>query len=103
MRKKTDVNDMIKDESAIIKDMVEKKKGKGKKKSSKKKDDKERVMQHKHCIVCFRAITMARDYCSDTCKEIHTTKIKKQRRMLYIMYAVMGIALVFVLMKGMGG
>ena len=102
MRKKSDIDDMIKDESAIIKDMVEKKKGKRKpEKSSRKKDDKERLMQHKHCIVCLKAITLARDYCSDTCKEVHTTKIKKQKRMLYIMYAVMGIALVFVVLNGM--
>lgn len=95
-RKKRAIDDIMKDESAIIKDMVEKKKGKNKRKKDKEKDKGTRIIQHKHCIVCFKAITLGRDYCADECKEIHVAKIKRQKRMMYIMYGVLAVVFVLV-------
>ena len=97
-RKKSSIDDILKDESAIIKDMVEKKKGKKKHKDNKKKDKGTRIIQHKHCIVCFKAIGLGRDYCSDECKEIHVAKIKRQKRMMYIMYGVLAVVFVLVVL-----
>jgi len=96
-RKKSAIDDILKDESTIIKDMVEKKKGK-KSKKNKEKDKGTRIIQHKHCIVCFKAITLGRDYCSDECKEIHVAKIKRQKRMMYIMYGVLAVVFVLVVL-----
>ena len=93
-RKKRAIDDILKDESAIIKDMVEKKRGKKTHKKDKEKGT--RIIQHKHCIVCFKAIGLGRDYCTDECKEIHVAKIKRQKRMMYIMYGVLAVVFVLV-------
>lgn len=85
---------LMKDESDIIKDMVAKKKGKKGGRDSKKKGKGDKILQHKHCIVCFRAIPLDKNYCSDTCEVTHQVKIKKQKKMMYIMYGA--LALVFI-------
>jgi len=84
---------LMKDESDIIKDMVEKKKGK-KGGGSKKKGKGEKILQHKHCIICFKAIPLDKDYCSETCELTHQVKIKKQKKLMYVMYGA--LALVFI-------
>ena len=99
-RKKRAIDDILKDESDIIKDMVEKKKGrKGKKTKKEEKEQGTRIIQHKHCIVCFKAIKMGRDYCGDECKEVHVGKIKRQKRMMYIMYGVLAVVFVLVVLS----
>ncbi|MDP6154819.1 MAG: DUF2116 family Zn-ribbon domain-containing protein [Candidatus Thermoplasmatota archaeon] len=97
-RKKRAIDDILKDESAIIKDMVEKKRGKKTHKKDKEKEKGTRIIQHKHCIVCFKAIGLGRDYCTDECKEIHVAKIKRQKRMMYIMYGVLAVVFVLVVL-----
>lgn len=92
--KKDNAGDLMKDESDIIKDMVAKKKGKKGRRDSKHKEKGEKILQHKHCIICYRAIQLGKDYCSEICELTHQTKIKKQKRMLYIMYGA--LALVFI-------
>ena len=98
MVRKMGAGKLLKDENDIIREMVEKKKGrKGKGKDEKKED---RLPQHKHCIICFRAINLDKDYCSGECEMTHSIKVKKQKRMVYMMYGILAVVFVFILLSG---
>lgn len=100
MVKKKGAGKLLKDENDIIREMVEKKKGrkgKGKGKDKKKGD---RLLQHKHCIICFKAIALDKNYCSNECEETHDAKVKKQKRMVYMMYGILAVVFVFILVSG---
>lgn len=60
----------------------------------------EKLLQHKHCRNCERAIGLKDDYCNDECRKQHQDYLKKKRNQLYILMAVaMGLMLVTVLMS----
>ena len=61
----------------------------------------EKLLQHKHCRYCEKAITLKEDYCSQDCKLQHQTMMKKKRNQLYILMAIaMGIMLMTLFMSG---
>ena len=99
LARKMGTGKLMKDESDIIREMVEKKKagrkgGKGRKGKGDGKKKSETLPQHKHCIVCYRAISLDKNYCSTECEDTHQTKIKKQKRMMYMLYGLMAILFV---------
>ena len=59
----------------------------------------EKLLQHKHCRYCERAINLKDDYCGRECKDQHQTMLRKKRNQLYILMAIaMGIMLLTMLM-----
>lgn len=55
----------------------------------------EKLLQHKHCRNCERAINVKDEYCNDECKNQHHTYLRKKRNQLYILMAIaMGLMLV---------
>ena len=61
----------------------------------------EKLLQHKHCRYCEKAITLKEDYCGKDCKLQHQTMMKKKRNQLYILMAIaMGIMLMTLFMSG---
>jgi predicted nucleic acid-binding Zn ribbon protein len=61
----------------------------------------EKLLQHKHCRYCEKAITLKEDYCSQDCRLQHQMMMKKKRNQLYILMAIaMGIMLVTLFMSG---
>jgi len=61
----------------------------------------EKLLQHKHCRFCEKAISIKEVYCSQDCKLQHQTMMKKKRNQLYILMAIaMGIMLVTLFMNG---
>ncbi|OPX59492.1 MAG: hypothetical protein A4E25_00976 [Methanobacterium sp. PtaB.Bin024] len=64
------------------------------------------IEQHKHCPVCGTPIPMSEKFCSPKCEQIAITnqqKIKKSRRMLYILFAIFILVwLVFMLRDQIG-
>jgi len=60
------------------------------------------IEQHKHCIICGRAVPFKQQYCSKKCKAQHkAAAIKKQKMWMNILWALM-IFLVIVLIMGGG-
>ncbi len=59
------------------------------------------VEQHKHCIICGRAVPFKQQYCSKRCKGQHQAAIKKQKMWMNILWALM-IFLVIILIMGGG-
>jgi predicted nucleic acid-binding Zn ribbon protein len=61
----------------------------------------EKLLQHKHCRNCERAISLKDDYCGQKCKDEHHNMLKKKRNQLYILMAVaMGLMLMTLMVGG---
>jgi predicted nucleic acid-binding Zn ribbon protein len=63
------------------------------------------IPNHGHCKVCGRAVKFGDDTCSAKCQEQFETVQKKRRNMLWFIYAMMGLAIVVLLLQlgGAGG
>ncbi|MFQ6012163.1 MAG: DUF2116 family Zn-ribbon domain-containing protein [Thermoplasmata archaeon] len=61
----------------------------------------EKLLQHKHCLSCGKAVPTARDFCTDTCRDKHTGVLRRKRRqLLYLWVGAMAIlALAFILTR----
>ena len=45
----------------------------------------EKLLQHKHCWNCGRAVQVDQDYCNDRCREEHHAMLRKKRNQLYVL------------------
>lgn len=61
----------------------------------------ERLLQHKHCRNCGRAVSLDDDYCNDRCKDEHHSMLKKKRNQLYLMMLLALGLMVVTLLLGM--
>lgn len=60
----------------------------------------EKLLQHKHCRYCEKAISIKDVYCSKDCQLQHQMMMKKKRNQLYILMAIaMGIMLTTLLIS----
>ncbi len=61
----------------------------------------DKLLQHKHCRNCGKAVNIDKDYCNDRCKDQHHDMLKKKRNQLYILMALaMGLMFVTLLLGG---
>lgn len=56
----------------------------------------ERIPQHRHCAECGKAIVGPDKYCSEECKQKHTTRVQASKRRLLLLY--IGSFIVFVIL-----
>ena len=72
---------------------------------SRKKSVKLKIVDHRHCMTCGRAIPPDREFCSEECRrkyEEARMRERRMRKMLWIIYAVMiGALLVMILIRAM--
>ena len=61
----------------------------------------ERILQHKHCQICGKAVPIEEDFCSEECKEKMEQMVKKKRLWMYVFYAL-ALVLVFMLIFSPG-
>lgn len=60
----------------------------------------DKLLQHKHCRYCERAINLKDEYCSEECRTQHQSYLKKKRNQLYILMAMaIGLMLVTLLLS----
>ena len=57
----------------------------------------ERIINHRHCMVCGKAIPFSEETCSEECKSKRQAHIKKQKTYIYIMYAMILVLIVSLL------
>ena len=57
----------------------------------------EKLLQHKHCMICGKAIPLDEEYCSPECKGVMQTKVKKRRTTWYL-YLLLFAALIMVML-----
>lgn len=48
----------------------------------------ERLVQHKHCPICGKAMSADRKTCSDECEVRHEAVMREKKRTMYMYYAV---------------
>ncbi|WP_455392702.1 DUF2116 family Zn-ribbon domain-containing protein [[Eubacterium] cellulosolvens] len=48
-----------------------------------------KLLQHRHCQVCSKAIPISEEFCSEECKVEFEALIKKRKTYIYIIYATM--------------
>ena len=58
----------------------------------------EKLLQHKHCRNCGKAVNVDDKYCNDKCQDEHHNMLKKKRNQLYmLMLLAMGLMAVIVI------
>ena len=57
----------------------------------------EKLLQHKHCIRCGRAIQADKDYCDKECRTAHAEMLGKKKRQL-LMFYIGSVVVVIVLL-----
>jgi predicted nucleic acid-binding Zn ribbon protein len=48
-----------------------------------------KLLQHRHCQVCSKAIPMSEEFCSEGCKAEFEAMVKKRKNYIYIIYGTM--------------
>ena len=62
-----------------------------------------KLLQHRHCQVCYKAIPLREEFCSDTCIGEYNKIMKKRKNTLYLFYAMIIVFMfLFVLMMVSG-
>ena len=72
---------------------------------SRKKAVKLKIVDHRHCLTCGKAIPPDKEFCSEECRKTYErVRMKEERvkKMLWIMYAVMiGSLLIVIVLRTM--
>ena len=48
----------------------------------------EKLLQHKHCRHCGKAINVKDEFCDDSCRTTHMSMLRSKRNQLYILMAI---------------
>jgi predicted nucleic acid-binding Zn ribbon protein len=59
----------------------------------------ERIVQHKHCPPCGKAMSAGKEFCSSECEEQHQQRQKERKKTLYYMYAAILIFIIFFVLQ----
>jgi predicted nucleic acid-binding Zn ribbon protein len=57
-----------------------------------------KLLQHRHCQVCSKAIPLSEEVCSEECRAEFDALVKKRRNFLYIFYAMIAVFIIFLLL-----
>ncbi|MCK5548434.1 MAG: DUF2116 family Zn-ribbon domain-containing protein [Thermoplasmata archaeon] len=63
----------------------------------------EKLLQHKHCTYCGRAVKPDDEFCSSKCKGSHKEMMRKKRRQLLTLYIGSIVVVVILVLISMGG
>ena len=55
-----------------------------------------KLLQHKHCQICYKAIPISEEFCSEACTEEFNQILKKRRNTQLLFYASM-VILIFIM------
>ncbi|MBU7017965.1 MAG: DUF2116 family Zn-ribbon domain-containing protein [Theionarchaea archaeon] len=63
------------------------------------------IQQHKHCLICEKAIPSDKRFCSDRCESMYEDRRKKAKRTQWMFYGSLAILLgwFIILFLGQGG
>ncbi len=62
----------------------------------------ERLVQHKHCRECGRAIPAKDIFCSKDCEDDHRRRLKKKKNQLLLLYVSSFVILIIILLMSWG-
>ncbi len=59
-----------------------------------------KLLQHRHCQSCAKAIPLSEEFCSEKCDTKFEGTVKKRRNWLYVYLAItIGIVMMFILIR----
>ena len=58
-----------------------------------------KLLQHRHCQVCSKAIPMSEEFCSEDCSGEFEVMVKKRRSYIYIMYGMIVLIIVVMILS----
>jgi predicted nucleic acid-binding Zn ribbon protein len=59
----------------------------------------EKLLQHRHCIVCGKAVPSEEELCSDKCSTERDSITKKKRGYVYLMYGAIIVMIIFLVLS----
>ncbi len=60
----------------------------------------QKLLQHKHCITCDKAIPVTEEFCSEECKTSHRLILtRKKRQLLLLWIGAMAVLLIAVVLS----
>jgi predicted nucleic acid-binding Zn ribbon protein len=62
----------------------------------------ERLLQHKHCRSCDKAIPAEEKFCNDNCRTTHEMMMRKKKNQLLLIMFIAVVMMVFALLSGAG-
>lgn len=60
------------------------------------------IPNHSHCTICSRAVPFGDKTCSAECEESYAELVKKRKRSMLTMYALMGLAILVLMLSYTG-
>ncbi len=55
----------------------------------------QKLLQHKHCITCGKAITISEEFCSEECETNHRLLLgKKRRQLIYLWIGAVAVLII---------
>lgn len=61
----------------------------------------EKILQHKHCKICEKAILPEEELCSDECKNRWNVILKKRKWTMYFFYGMIALFIILVFLSGL--
>ena len=58
-----------------------------------------KLLQHRHCQVCSKAVPFKEEFCSEECKVEFEALIKKRKSYIYIIYGTMAVLLIIMILS----
>lgn len=58
----------------------------------------EKILQHKHCPICGKAILIEEEYCGDKCKNDFESMVRKRKYLMYLMYGAIILFFIIILL-----
>ncbi|HID71574.1 MAG TPA: DUF2116 family Zn-ribbon domain-containing protein [Thermoplasmata archaeon] len=61
-----------------------------------------KIPQHKHCLICGRAVQVDEEFCGEECKNLYDQRMAKRKQTLYFYLAGFILVVLFMFMS-LGG
>jgi predicted nucleic acid-binding Zn ribbon protein len=58
-----------------------------------------KLLQHRHCQVCSKAIPLSEEYCSEECNVEFNALVKKRRTYIYVIYGMILLVIVVMILS----
>ena len=62
----------------------------------------ERLVQHKHCPVCMKAMSTDKDTCSEDCAVRRKAQVRERKRTMYLFYFSMVVLVIVLALQFLG-
>jgi predicted nucleic acid-binding Zn ribbon protein len=58
-----------------------------------------KLLQHRHCQVCYKAIPLSEEFCSEECSLEFDKMVKKRKNLIYVIYGTMVVMIIILLLS----